>query len=80
MLSVSSFDNDSFVSAKDTVADLRDFEDLNDILQTEVDGGHSLYVNALKQLEKSGIPFRSIRCQKDPPHLFLVIKENTVGI
>ena len=64
MLSVSSFDVESFVSAEDTVADLRDFEDLNEILQTEVDGGHSLYVNALKHLEKSGIPYRSIRCRK----------------
>ena len=33
MLSMSSFDADSFVSAQDTVADLKDFEDLNDILQ-----------------------------------------------
>jgi len=30
---MSSFDADSFVSAQDTVADLRDFEDLNEILQ-----------------------------------------------
>jgi hypothetical protein len=43
------------------VADLRDFEDLNDILSTEVDGGHSLYISALRLIEKNGIPYRSIR-------------------
>ena len=49
------------VISQDTVADLRDFEDLNEILQTEVDGGHTLYVTALKLIEKNGIPYRSIR-------------------
>jgi len=43
------------------VADLRDFEDLNEILQSEVDGGHSIYISALKLIETNGIPYRSIR-------------------
>jgi hypothetical protein len=40
---------------------LRDFEDLNEIMQSEIDGGHSLYIDALRQLEKNGIQYRSIR-------------------
>ncbi len=43
------------------MADLRDFEDLNEILQSEVDGGHSIYISALKLIETNGIPYRSIR-------------------
>ena len=32
LLTVSSVDNESFVSAQDTIADLADFDDLNDVL------------------------------------------------
>ena len=51
---------------QDTVADLKDFEDLNDILQSEVDGGHTIYVDALKLIENNGIPYRSIRFESCP--------------
>jgi hypothetical protein len=58
--SISSFD-ESFVSAQETVADLRDFEDLNEILTSEGDGLQGLYIQALRHLEKNSIPYRSIR-------------------
>lgn len=73
MLSVSSVDQDSFVSAQDTIADLKDFEDLNDILE-ETDARQALYLEALEHLEKQGIPYRSIRtdfvgCNNDTEYL-----------
>ena len=61
ILSVSSVDQESFVSAQDTIADLRDFEDL------EIAGikgaSNELYFEALSHLESKGIPCRSIRTE-----------------
>ena len=37
-LTVSSVDNDSVVSAQDTIADLADFDDLNDVLGEDPKG------------------------------------------
>jgi len=73
LLSVSSVDQDSFVSAQDTIADLRDFEDLNEIVG-ETDATEKLYLEALEHLEKNGIPYRSIRtdfvgCANDTEYL-----------
>lgn len=73
LLSVSSVDQDSFVSAQDTIADLKDFEDLNDIL-VETDARQALYLEALEHLEKQNIPYRSIRtefvgCSNDTEYL-----------
>ena len=53
---------DSFVSAQDTIADLRDFEDLNEIVG-ETDAKEALYLEALEHLEKDSIPYRSIRTE-----------------
>ena len=58
---------------QDTVADLKDFEDLNDILQSEVDGGHTIYVDALKLIENNGIPYRSIRFERCSHLVFFVV-------
>jgi hypothetical protein len=72
LLSVSSVDQESFVSAQDTIADLRDFEDL------EIAGikgtSTELYFQALNHLESKGIPCRSIRtefvqCTSDSEYL-----------
>lgn len=73
LLSVSSVDQDSFVSAQDTIADLRDFEDLNEIVG-ETDAKQKLYLEALEHLEKDGIPYRTIRtefvgCANDTEYL-----------
>jgi len=73
LLSVSSVDQDSFVSAQDTIADLRDFEDLNEIVG-ETDAKEKLYLEALEHLEKNGIPYRTIRtdfvgCANDTEYL-----------
>ena len=72
LLSVSTVDQDSFVSAQDTVADLRDFEDL----EVAGSGGiaNELYFQALNHLESKGIPCRSIRtefvgCTSDSDYL-----------
>ena len=64
---------DSFVSAQDTIADLRDFEDLNEIVG-ETDAKQALYLEALEHLEKDSIPYRSIRtefvgCANDTEYL-----------
>ena len=64
---------DSFVSAQDTIADLRDFEDLNEIVG-ETDAKQALYLEALEHLEKDSIPYRSIRtefvgCANDTQYL-----------
>ena len=64
---------DSFVSAQDTIADLRDFEDLNEIVG-ETDAKQKLYLEALDHLEKNGIPYRTIRtdfvgCANDTKYL-----------
>lgn len=61
------------MSAQDTIADLKDFEDLNDILE-ETDARQALYLEALEHLEKLGIPYRSIRtefvgCSNDTEYL-----------
>jgi len=73
LLSVSSVDQDSFVSAQDTIADLRDFEDLNEIVG-DTDAAQKLYLEALEHLEKNGIPYRTIRtdfvgCANDTEYL-----------
>merc|ERR1712223_751871 len=73
LLSVSSVDQDSFVSAQDTIADLRDFEDLNEIVG-DADAAQKLYLEALEHLEKNGIPYRTIRtdfvgCANDTEYL-----------
>lgn len=67
------FMQESFVSAQDTIADLNDFEDLNEIL-SGTDPKQSLYLEALEHLEKDGIPYRSIRtefvgCENDTEYL-----------
>ena len=62
MLSVSSVDADSFVSAQDTIADLRDFDELNDIIG-ETDPAQELYLQALSHLEEAGIPYRALRTE-----------------
>ncbi|CAG9784239.1 unnamed protein product [Diatraea saccharalis] len=49
---------ESFASAEDQVADLREFDDLSE-LSPELDS-FELYQNSLKQLE-SGIPYRTLR-------------------
>ena len=56
-LSISSLEEVSFVSAQDTVADLRDFDDLTE-LDTEKLG---LYQKALDKYESSGIEYRVMR-------------------
>jgi len=73
---VASDDEDSFVSAQDTIADLADFDDLNEVvgelelghvrysvldLIAEADPKQALYIQALELLEKQGIPYRLIR-------------------
>jgi len=73
LLSVSSVDQDSFVSAQDTIADLPDFEDLNEIVG-DTDAAQKLYLEALEHLEKNGIPYRTIRtdfvgCANDTEYL-----------
>jgi len=57
LLSISSLEEVSFVSAQDTVADLRDFDDLADLDTEKL----ALYQNALDKFESSGIEFRVMR-------------------
>ena len=57
VLSISSLEEVSFVSAQDTVADLRDFDDLADLDTEKL----ALYQNALDTYESSGIEFRVMR-------------------
>ncbi|XP_059098175.1 mitoguardin-like [Tigriopus californicus] len=74
LLSVTSVDDISFVSAQDTIADLRDFDDLNEVLN-ESDPLQRIYVDALQILEDNGeIPFRALRtefvgCDSDSEYL-----------
>lgn len=62
LLSVSTVDQDSFVSAQDTIADLRDFDELIDIIG-ETDPEQELYLQALAHLEETGIPYRALRTE-----------------
>lgn len=61
-LSVSTLEEVSFVSAEETVADLRDFDDLPEvpILSAEK---MALYQSALDLYETSGIPYRVMRTE-----------------
>jgi len=57
-------DENSFVSAEDTVADMRDFDDLNDVNDAMVDIEKlALYQSALDLYETSGIPYRIMRTE-----------------
>jgi len=63
---------DSFVSAQAEIADLREFDEFGD-LNLEMQN-LSLYQLALKQLDESGIPYRTLRtetlgCQSDCEYL-----------
>ncbi|XP_049830433.1 mitoguardin [Schistocerca gregaria] len=63
---------ESFVSAQDEVADLREFEEFVDIFPDI--GSLALYQSATKQFEESGIPYRSLRtemvhCSSDVEYL-----------
>jgi len=70
-ISVSTLEEVSFVSAQDTVADLRDFDDLQDYPELE----HlPLYQAALELYETDGIPYRVMRtdfvgCSNDLEYL-----------
>lgn len=74
LLSVTSVDDISFVSAQDTIADLRDFDDLNEVL-SESDPQQKIYVDALQILDENGeIPYRALRtefvgCESDSEYL-----------
>jgi hypothetical protein len=57
VLSISTLEEISFVSAQDTVADLRDFDDLTDHETEKL----ALYQSALDLYETSGIPYRVMR-------------------
>ncbi|XP_067002521.1 mitoguardin [Anabrus simplex] len=64
--------NDSFVSAQDEVADLREFEEFAEI-PPDYDS-LPLYQSALQQFEESGIPYRClrtemVRCSSDVEYL-----------
>ncbi|KAF6214816.1 hypothetical protein GE061_009559 [Apolygus lucorum] len=70
------FDNyssaDSFVSAQDEIADLREFEEFADIA-TDVEK-LPLYQSAMKQFDEFGIPYRClrtemVRCSSDLEYL-----------
>ncbi|KAL1124385.1 hypothetical protein AAG570_001014 [Ranatra chinensis] len=63
---------DSFVSAQDEIADLREFEEFTDLL-TDIDK-LPLYQSALKHFEEYGIPYRCLRtevvhCSSDMEYL-----------
>ncbi|XP_039280002.1 mitoguardin [Nilaparvata lugens] len=63
---------ESFVSAQDEVADLREFEEFTDLL-TDVEK-LPLYQSALKQFDENGIPYRVLRtemvhCSSDVEYL-----------
>jgi len=60
LISFSSVDDESFVSAQDTIADLKDFEDFDFNGEPRV-GDTELYEQAMNHLEKSGIPCRMLR-------------------
>lgn len=65
LLTVSTVEDEtSFVSAEDTVADMRDFDDLNDVNDAMVDIEKlALYQSALDLYETSGIPYRIMRTE-----------------
>lgn len=70
VLSISTLEEISFVSAQDTVADLRDFDDLTDYETEKL----ALYQSALDLYETSGIPYRVMRtdflgCSSDTEYL-----------
>ncbi|XP_023325632.1 mitoguardin [Eurytemora carolleeae] len=70
-LSVSSLDDVSFVSAEDSIADLRDFDENNEPLDLDK---LVLYKAALEVHETSGIPYRVMRtdflgCASDTDYL-----------
>jgi len=70
VLSISTLEEISFVSAHDTVADLRDFDDLTDHETEKL----ALYQSALDLFETSGIPYRVMRtdflgCSSDTEYL-----------
>jgi hypothetical protein len=75
LLSVSTVDNDSFVSAQDTIADMGDFEDVIDFYGEDGPASNRLlYLEALEQLDRSGIPYRALRtdfvgCATDSEYL-----------
>jgi len=69
-LSISTLEEISFVSAQDTVADLRDFDDLTDYETEKL----ALYQSALDLYETAGIPYRVMRtdfvgCSSDLEYL-----------
>jgi len=59
VLSISSLEDVSFVSAQDTVADLRDFDDLTELDTEKL----ALYQTALDLYESSGIEYRVMRTE-----------------
>jgi hypothetical protein len=66
-------DDDSFVSAPDTIADLADFDDLGEVV-AEADPTQTLYIQALDHLERVGVPYRVLRtefvgCTSDSEYL-----------
>ena len=70
VLSISSLEEVSFVSAQDTVADLRDFDDLAELDTEKL----ALYQSALDTFETSGIEYRVLRtefvgCSSDTEYL-----------
>lgn len=70
VISISSLEEVSFVSAQDTVADLRDFDDLAELDTEKL----SLYQSALDTYEASGIQYRVLRteflgCSSDTEYL-----------
>lgn len=78
LLSVSTVDNDSFVSAQDTIADLGEFDGYEDIHDDfGADGppaNRLLYLEALEHLDKHGIPYRALRtdfvgCETDSEYV-----------
>jgi len=75
LLSVSTVDNDSFVSAQDTIADLGDFEDIHDDFGADgPPANRLLYLEALEHLDKHGIPYRALRtdfvgCETDSEYV-----------
>ena len=64
---------ESIVSAEDTIADLKDSDDLNGIIEI-TDSSQQLFEEALSHLEQFGIPYRGIRtefvgCESDSEYL-----------
>jgi len=59
LVSISSLEDVSFVSAQDTVADIRDFDDLTELDTEKL----ALYQHALDVYESSGIEYRVLRTE-----------------